>query len=165
MVEVRTQNDLTHLESTSLFQYSCDPGEVLVQIGAGIGNVVLATPLLAALHEMRFKVDVWLCGDYAQTVDLLRAWSAVRTVSTDASLDPRSRPYTHLIPAIPPSIGLVTHLGIPQPFQSCRALASRSSTRMNRSFISVSRAGLATRPTPDLLSVCLLHWRKCKRSV
>ena len=102
MVEVRTQNDLTHLESTSLFQYSCDPGEVLVQIGAGIGNVVLATPLLAALHEMRFKVDVWLCGDYAQTVDLLRAWSAVRTVSTDASLDPRSRPYTHLIPAIPP---------------------------------------------------------------
>jgi ADP-heptose:LPS heptosyltransferase len=78
------------------------PPEVLVHIGAGIGNVVLATPLLAALHEMRFTVDAWLSGDYAQTADLLRAWSAVRAVSTDASLDLRSRHYNHVIPAIPP---------------------------------------------------------------
>jgi ADP-heptose:LPS heptosyltransferase len=76
--------------------------EVLVHIGAGIGNVVLATPLLAALHEMRFTVDVWLSGDYMQTADLLRDWSAVRAVSTDESLDLRSRPYNYVIPAIPP---------------------------------------------------------------
>lgn len=79
-----------------------DTREVLVHIGAGIGNVVLATPLIAALNDMQFAVDVWLSGDYAQTADLLTAWSAVRAVSTDASLDLRSRRYKHVIPAIPP---------------------------------------------------------------
>jgi ADP-heptose:LPS heptosyltransferase len=41
-----------------------DGGEVLAHIGAGIGNVVLATPLLVALHELRFTVDVWLSGAF-----------------------------------------------------------------------------------------------------
>jgi ADP-heptose:LPS heptosyltransferase len=76
--------------------------EVLVHIGAGIGNVVLATPLIIALHEMRFTVDVWLTGDYVQTADLLKSWSVVRAVSTNASLDLRSTNYNHVIPAIPP---------------------------------------------------------------
>ena len=76
--------------------------EVLVHIGAGIGNVVLATPLLAALHEMQFTVDVWLSGDYAQTGDLLKDWSAVRAVLSDVSTDLQSRRYRHVIPAIPP---------------------------------------------------------------
>ena len=79
-----------------------DTGEVLAHIGAGIGNVVLATPLLVALHELRFTVDVWLSGDYEQTADLLKPWSAIRGISTDQSLDLRSRAYQHVIPAIPP---------------------------------------------------------------
>jgi ADP-heptose:LPS heptosyltransferase len=79
-----------------------DSREVLVHIGAGIGNVVLATPLLAALHEMQFTIDVWLTGDYTQTADLLKHWSVVRTVSTDPRLNFRSRPYHHVLPAIPP---------------------------------------------------------------
>jgi ADP-heptose:LPS heptosyltransferase len=81
---------------------SDDSREVLVHVGAGIGDVILATPLFVALHEMRFKVDVWLTGDYAQTADLLKPWSVVRTVLADPSVDLRSTRYSHVIPAIPP---------------------------------------------------------------
>jgi ADP-heptose:LPS heptosyltransferase len=81
---------------------SHDSREVLVHLGAGIGNVILATPLLAALDEMRFTIDVWLTGDYVQTADLLKSWSIVRAVSTDPSLSPQSTNYRHVIPAIPP---------------------------------------------------------------
>jgi ADP-heptose:LPS heptosyltransferase len=76
--------------------------EVLVHIGAGIGNVVLATPLLVALRELHFTTDIWLTSDYAQTRDLLWGWGAVRAISTDASLDLRSKGYKHVIAAIPP---------------------------------------------------------------
>ena len=79
-----------------------DSREVLVHVGAGVGNIILATPLLAALHEMRYTIDVWLTGDYLQTADLLKSWSVVRAVSTDPSLNLRSRDYRHVIPAIPP---------------------------------------------------------------
>jgi ADP-heptose:LPS heptosyltransferase len=75
---------------------------VLVHIGAGIGNVVLATPLLVALSELHFTVDVWLTSDYDQTANLLKAWSAIRTISTDPALDLRLGSYRHVIPAIPP---------------------------------------------------------------
>jgi ADP-heptose:LPS heptosyltransferase len=75
---------------------------VLVHVGAGIGNVILSTPLFLALHEMGYAVDVWLTGDYAQTADLLKSWSVIRSVLTDSSFDLRSRDYTHIIPAIPP---------------------------------------------------------------
>jgi ADP-heptose:LPS heptosyltransferase len=81
---------------------SDDRREILVHIGAGIGNVILATPLFVALHEMRFSVDVWLSGDYAQTAELLRPWSMVRTILADPSVDLRSARYSHVIPAIPP---------------------------------------------------------------
>lgn len=76
--------------------------EVLVHVGAGIGNVVLATPLLVALHEMGFTIDVWLTGDYGQLADLLQSWSVIRSTTTDPFLDLRSRNYAHVIPAIPP---------------------------------------------------------------
>lgn len=79
-----------------------DAGTVLVHIGAGIGNVVLATPLLLALGELQFTVDVWLTGDYEQTADLLKSWSVIRAIWTDAALDLRSVDYKHVIPAIPP---------------------------------------------------------------
>ena len=53
---------------------------VLVHLGAGVGNVVLATPLLMALNELGFTIDVLLAADYPQTADLLRPWSVVREV-------------------------------------------------------------------------------------
>jgi hypothetical protein len=74
---------------------------VLAHVGAGIGNVILSTPLFLALHELGYSVDVWLSGDYAQTTDLLESWSAIRSVLTDSSLD-LHKDYAHIIPAIPP---------------------------------------------------------------
>jgi len=70
----------------------------LVQLGAGIGNVVLATPLLIALHEMGFEVDVLLVADYADTAELLRPWSVVREVFTH----PPPITYGRVVPALPP---------------------------------------------------------------
>ncbi len=74
----------------------------LVHLGAGVGNVVLATPLLLALHAMGFETDVWLSADYPQTADLLRPWSVVREVFTGPLAAPRLARYAHVIPAIPP---------------------------------------------------------------
>jgi Glycosyltransferase family 9 (heptosyltransferase) len=71
---------------------------VLVQLGAGIGNIVLSTPLLVALNELGFAVDVLLVADYAQTASLLQPWSCLRNVFTSAL----PGGYTHIIPALPP---------------------------------------------------------------
>lgn len=73
----------------------------LVQLGAGIGNVVLATPLLLALHELGFAVDVLLAADYAETSDLLRPWSVVQEIFTGLSQPPLAR-YERIAPALPP---------------------------------------------------------------
>lgn len=73
---------------------------VLVHLASGIGNVVLATPLLAALNEMGFVVDVFLDADYNQTADLFRDWSAVRAVLGERSVARYS--YDLLVPAVPP---------------------------------------------------------------
>ena len=53
---------------------------VLVHLASGIGNIVLATPLLIALNHMGFVVDLLLHADYPQTADLLRDWSVIREV-------------------------------------------------------------------------------------
>jgi ADP-heptose:LPS heptosyltransferase len=71
---------------------------VLVQLGAGIGNVVLATPLLVALNELQVVTDVLLVADYSQTASLLQPWSCVREVITREAPDG----YTHVIPGLPP---------------------------------------------------------------
>lgn len=75
---------------------------VLVHVGAGVGNVVLATPLLLALQELGFAVDVWLAADYPQTVDLLRPWNVVRQIVNNTETQPCFSSYAHIIPAIPP---------------------------------------------------------------
>ena len=41
--------------------------QVLVHLASGIGNIVLATPLLIALEEMGFATDVRLDADYPAT--------------------------------------------------------------------------------------------------
>lgn len=75
---------------------------VLVHLGAGIGNVVLATPLLLALHELGFRTDVLLAADYAETADLLRPWAAVREVRLQDGASGVPTDYRWVIPAIPP---------------------------------------------------------------
>ena len=71
---------------------------VLVHLASGIGNVVLATPLLVALDGLGLDVDVLLSADYRETTDLLRDWTVVRAV-VDA---PDHRLYDAIVPAIPP---------------------------------------------------------------
>ena len=74
----------------------------LVHLASGVGNIVLATPLLLALAELGFSIDVSLDADYPQTADLLRPWGIVRNVYAHR-LDARARAgYDRLIPAIPP---------------------------------------------------------------
>jgi ADP-heptose:LPS heptosyltransferase len=75
--------------------------QVLVHLASGIGNIVLATPLLIALEEMGFATDVRLDADYPATADLLSGWSAVRQIFA-ASTRPDIRQYRHILPAIPP---------------------------------------------------------------
>jgi ADP-heptose:LPS heptosyltransferase len=71
---------------------------VLVHLGSGIGNIVLATPLLVALHRLGATVDVCLSADYPETADLLREWVLVRTVVQCPDLTR----YEAVIPAVPP---------------------------------------------------------------
>jgi ADP-heptose:LPS heptosyltransferase len=76
---------------------------VLVHLASGVGNIVLATPLLVALDELGFTVDVCLDADYPQTADLIRPWSAVRQVYTGRHLQPRwLAQYEVVVPAVPP---------------------------------------------------------------
>ena len=75
--------------------------QVCVHLASGIGNIVLATPLLIALEEMGFATDVRLDADYAETADLLAGWSAVRNVFVGPAR-PDWRRYQHVLPAIPP---------------------------------------------------------------
>src|SRR2546425_600792 len=78
-------------------------GSALVQLVSGIGNIVLATPLLVALHRLGIVIDVLLDADYPQTADLLREWSLVRAVySGTQTASIRFDQYTHLVPAVPP---------------------------------------------------------------
>ena len=75
--------------------------QVLVHLAAGIGNIVIATPLLVALNELGYTVDVRLSADYAETADLLQGWSILREVFTD-SIDAHRSRYDAVVPAIPP---------------------------------------------------------------
>lgn len=75
---------------------------VLVHLASGIGNIVLSTPLLAALDQMDFVIDVLIEADYPQTADLLRHWSVVREVYGGLSRKSLRQGYNFLIPAIPP---------------------------------------------------------------
>jgi ADP-heptose:LPS heptosyltransferase len=75
---------------------------VLAHLASGIGNIVLATPLLAALNHMGFIVDLLIHSDYQQAADLLRDWSAVRAIYTDGSKVNNHTDYDFIIPAVPP---------------------------------------------------------------
>jgi ADP-heptose:LPS heptosyltransferase len=75
--------------------------KVLVHLASGIGNIVLATPLLIALDELGFSTDVRLDADYPATADLLRGWSLVGNILAGPARPDWPR-YRHILPAIPP---------------------------------------------------------------
>src|SRR3569833_894521 len=76
-------------------------GPVLVHLASGIGNIVLATPLLDALNERGLTVDLCVSADYSATIDLLRDWSILRDIFTDAGVL-RSTIYDAILHAVPP---------------------------------------------------------------
>lgn len=76
---------------------------VLVHLASGIGNIVLATPLLIALSEMDFEIDVLLHADYDETGALLQGWQIIRRVfNGHKSSFANPNAYKHILPAIPP---------------------------------------------------------------
>jgi ADP-heptose:LPS heptosyltransferase len=78
------------------------PYPVLVHLASGIGNIVLATPLLVALGRNGLNVDVLVDGDYPQTAELLAGWSVVRRVFNGAAGERAAGDYDAVIAAIPP---------------------------------------------------------------
>lgn len=75
-------------------------GTLLVHLASGVGNLVFATPLLAALDQLGCTVDLLLHADYPQAAGLFGGWSAVRAVH--AGRIPRGAAYDRLVPAVPP---------------------------------------------------------------
>ena len=75
---------------------------VQVHLGAGVGNIVLATPLLVGLHDLGFQTDLVLAADYADTASLLSQWSAVKEIFVRPAHFPSAQRYLWVIPAIPP---------------------------------------------------------------
>ena len=58
---------------------------ILVHLGAGVGNVIQATPMISCLSRAGCAVDLCIQADYAGTVDLFKGWKAVRRVSSEGS--------------------------------------------------------------------------------
>ncbi|MBN9509432.1 MAG: glycosyltransferase family 9 protein [Alphaproteobacteria bacterium] len=77
-------------------------GAVLVHLAAGIGNLVLATPLLLVLQRAGFVIDLLLDCDYPAAAALFRDWGAVRRVLDGARDAWSAEAYRHVIPAVPP---------------------------------------------------------------
>ncbi len=75
---------------------------VLVHLASGIGNIVLATPLLIVLGRAGFVVDVLIDADYPGVTELLNGWSGVRTVFDGRRNHPSHASYALLLAAIPP---------------------------------------------------------------
>ena len=74
---------------------------VLVHLASGVGNLVLATPLLIALADYGFAVDVRLDADYPQAIELFRDWSVIRKIAL-AAFPAHPATYAHVLPAVPP---------------------------------------------------------------
>lgn len=75
---------------------------LLVHLASGIGNLVLATPLLIALSEMGYTQDLVLHADYEQAGGLFSDWSVLRHVYKGFVSEIRFDDYHAIVPAIPP---------------------------------------------------------------
>jgi ADP-heptose:LPS heptosyltransferase len=79
------------------------PGEtVLVHLASGIGNIVLATPMLLALARRGYVLDLLIDGDYRGTAGLFRGWSALRNLYDGAMGEGPTQSCNISVPAIPP---------------------------------------------------------------
>ena len=71
---------------------SCD--SVLVHLASGIGNIVLATPLLIVLARHGYVVDILLDADYLGVGELMEGWSVVRTIFMMTGMQSQQTPTT-----------------------------------------------------------------------
>jgi ADP-heptose:LPS heptosyltransferase len=77
-------------------------GPVLVHLAAGIGNIVLATPLLVVLGRHFRAIDLLLDADYAGVDGLFAEWSGLRRIYSSRGREVASVEYGVRVPAIPP---------------------------------------------------------------
>jgi ADP-heptose:LPS heptosyltransferase len=75
---------------------------VLVHLSSGIGNIILATPLLQALHEIGYCIDLTLDADYKQVSDLFSEWCVVNHLVSETLDHASFSRYDAVVPAIPP---------------------------------------------------------------
>jgi ADP-heptose:LPS heptosyltransferase len=75
---------------------------VLVHLTSGIGNVMLATPLLLALGRRFEIIDLRLDADYPGVGELFRQWSGLRTVYDARAGERPVADYDIIVPAMPP---------------------------------------------------------------
>ncbi len=78
------------------------PSRLLVHLASGIGNIMLATPLLVALSRRFDSVDLRLDCDYPGAGELFRHWSALREVFDTRAGQTPGGAYDIVVPAIPP---------------------------------------------------------------
>lgn len=74
-------------------------GPILVHLASGIGNIVLATPLLQVLAQNGYQMDLLVDGDYGGIGELFHHWGNIGQVLTHPP-DPAG--YAVLVPAVPP---------------------------------------------------------------
>jgi ADP-heptose:LPS heptosyltransferase len=75
---------------------------VLVHLTSGIGNVMLATPLLIALGRRFAIIDLRLDVDYPGVAELFRHWSGLRSVFDTRAGERPVADYDIIVPAAPP---------------------------------------------------------------
>ena len=74
---------------------------VIVHLASGIGNIVLATPLLALLRRNGLTVDLMLDADYPGVDALFVGWDAIRSVYSGIN-SIVLKEYQYVMAAIPP---------------------------------------------------------------
>jgi ADP-heptose:LPS heptosyltransferase len=75
---------------------------VLVHLATGIGNIVLATPLLLALRQQFNTIELLVDADYPGMGELFRGWSALAGVFDGRAGERPAGASDIYIPAIPP---------------------------------------------------------------
>jgi ADP-heptose:LPS heptosyltransferase len=74
----------------------------LIHLAAGIGDIVLATPLVVAVHELGYQVHLLLDSDYPATAELFEGWHLITDIHSRAAVQHRLASFDRLVPAVPP---------------------------------------------------------------
>ena len=56
---------------------------VLVHLGSGMGNMLMATPMMEMLSQGGYKVDLCLQGETQKVDTLFQRWPHIRTVAAE----------------------------------------------------------------------------------